>query len=143
MNQSQLARKLGISRARVCQLIREGMPLDLAGAVDWRRRCLDPSWTAEEPVDPAEDDAASAELKRERSRMLRAERVRLEMLTAHRRGQLVDRRKVIRALERHLLIVPTRCAELSPIGQFLNVCDAIEREISRAVAAFKADLEDE
>ena len=143
MNQSQLARELGISRARVCQLVAEGMPLDLAGAVAWRRRNLFPSWTAAEPIDRVEARAASAELKRERAKLARAERLRLEMLTAYKRGELVNRKKVVEALQVRLLPIPNRCAALAPIGKFLPVVNAIESEITRAVKAFKADLDAE
>lgn len=50
MNQSELARRLGISKGQVSKCKQHGMPVDsVEAAAEWRRQHLDPSWAKPAP----------------------------------------------------------------------------------------------
>lgn len=51
MNQSTLARRLGLSKGQVSKLKAQGMPTDsVDAALAWRARNLDPSWMKSAPA---------------------------------------------------------------------------------------------
>lgn len=138
MNQSDIARALGVSRSTISKCKAMGMPVDsVDAAADWRERCLDPNWSV---PPPSKLPSTGARLTAERARVAKAQADRLELLNARARGELLERRAVeavwgkrISTFRTRILAIPSRVSVFAPLGAYAKVYDALEREIHLAL----------
>jgi hypothetical protein len=78
---NRLCEALGLSKRRVSELLKQGMPDDPQAALAWR--------------DARESDDSAAALRRERIGLVRAQRLAVELANQKAQGELVSKNEVI------------------------------------------------
>ncbi len=149
MRQSEMARQLGISRQRVHQLARNGMPLtSIAAATAWRAEHLSPEgmFRASVAADRREFSTSTTTAPKSeteahwRTRRARADALLREAELARLNGLSLDRAttqagwvRMITTMRARLLAIPTRIVPMVAAAERGRLADALEAEIYDAL----------
>ena len=106
VNREQLTEVLGLSKSRITQLVREGMPKIALGKFDGARCCR---WYIDFKTRPAKD---STDVLEARQRLYDAQLVKTKLETGRQRDELIPADEVLRDMHQLQAIVD---AELEPL----------------------------